>query len=214
MLIREARARNPGIFFSARAVAPALPASDNRSNYSHDFFVDTPRSSRYARLPRRLARLPGLRRCARLAEPAQNLKPLYWESLWLPKDSMPRRCIGELAEFLFKHRGQSDTSVNKECSEYARRVGSSPAISASLDMAGPGNDPVQVYRTGCANHGEFLRLWTGFELPSSCANPPGYVPNLNRNILDFMRWPHIGLGAQDLNDIQRPKSFQNIHSWK
>jgi hypothetical protein len=46
---------------------------------------------------------------------------------------MPRRCIGELAEFLFKHRGQSDTSVNKECSEYAQRVGSSPAISASLD---------------------------------------------------------------------------------
>jgi hypothetical protein len=25
-----------------------------------------------------------------------------------------------------------------------------------------------------------------------------------------MRWPHIDLGAQDLNDIQRPKSFQNI----
>jgi hypothetical protein len=86
-----------------------------------------------ARLPGAPARLPGLRRCARLAEPARNLKPLHWKSLWLPKDSMPRRCIGELAEFLFKHRGQSDTSVNKECSEYAQRVGSSPAISASLE---------------------------------------------------------------------------------
>jgi hypothetical protein len=34
---------------------------------------------------------------------------------------------------------------------------------------------------------EFLRLWTGFELPSSWANLPGYGPNLNRNILDFMK---------------------------
>jgi hypothetical protein len=67
-------------------------------------------------------------------------------------------------------------------------------------MAGPGNDPVQVYRTGRANHWEFLRLWTGFELPSSWANLPGYGPNPNRNILDFMRWPQIDLGAQDLND--------------
>jgi hypothetical protein len=39
-------------------------------------------------------------------------------------------------------------------------------------MAGPGNDPVQVYRTGRANHWEFLRLWTGFELPSSCVDLP------------------------------------------
>jgi hypothetical protein len=77
-------------------------------------------------------------------------------------------------------------------------------------MAGPGNDPVQVYRTGRANHWEVLRLWTGFELPSSCINPPCYALNLNRNIFDFMRWPHIGLGAQDLNGIQRPKYFQNV----
>ena len=74
-------------------------------------------------------------------------------------------------------------------------------------MAGLGKDPVQVFRTGLPLHWEFLRLWTGFELPSSWANLPGYGPNLNRNILDFMRWPHIDLGAQDLNDIQRPKSF-------
>jgi hypothetical protein len=76
-------------------------------------------------------------------------------------------------------------------------------------MAGLGNDPVQGFRTRRAVYLEFLRLWTGFELPSSWANLPGYGPNLNRNILDFMRWPHIDLGAQDLNDIQRPKSFQN-----
>jgi hypothetical protein len=25
-----------------------------------------------------------------------------------------------------------------------------------------------------------------------------------------MKWPHIGLGAQDLNEIQRPKAFQTI----
>jgi hypothetical protein len=47
LLIREARARNPNRFFSALAVETLLPASGNRSNYSHDFFVDTPRSSRY-----------------------------------------------------------------------------------------------------------------------------------------------------------------------
>ena len=70
-------------------------------------------------------------------------------------------------------------------------------------MAGLGNDPVQVYRTGRANHWEFLRLWTGFELSSSWVD-------LNRNILDFMRWPQIDLGAQDLNDIQRPNLFQKI----
>jgi hypothetical protein len=29
-----------------------------------------------------------------------------------------------------------------------------------------------------------------------------------------MRWPHIDLGAQDLNDIQRPNSFQKIAGGK
>jgi hypothetical protein len=46
LLIREARARNPNRFFSALAVETLLPASDSRCNYSDDFFVDTPRSSR------------------------------------------------------------------------------------------------------------------------------------------------------------------------
>jgi hypothetical protein len=45
---------------------------------------------------------------------------------------------------------------------------------------------------------------------SSCHTLPCYATLRNRNILDFMRWPHIGLGAQDRNDIQRPKYFQKI----
>jgi hypothetical protein len=39
-------------------------------------------------------------------------------------------------------------------------------------MAGLGNNPVQVFRTGRDLHWEFLRLWTGFELPSSCVDLP------------------------------------------
>jgi hypothetical protein len=77
-------------------------------------------------------------------------------------------------------------------------------------MAGPGNDPVQVYRTLRAIHWEFLRLWTGFELSSSWRRLPCYGASTNRNSLVFMKWPHIDLGAQDLNNIQRPKSFQKL----
>jgi hypothetical protein len=80
-------------------------------------------------------------------------------------------------------------------------------------MAGPAINPVQVFSTLPDLHWEFLRLWTGFELPSSWINLPCYGTNLNRNISDFMRWPQIDLGAQDLNGIQRPKSFQK-NSWK
>jgi hypothetical protein len=54
---------------------------------------------------------------------------------------------------------------------------------------------------------EFLRLWTGFELLSSCPVLPCYAPNRNQNILDFMSWHQIDLGAQDLNGSQRPKYF-------
>jgi hypothetical protein len=80
-------------------------------------------------------------------------------------------------------------------------------------MAGLAVNPVQFFRTKRVLHWEFLRLWTGFELSSSWVDLPDYGLNLNRNILDFMRWPHIDLGAQDLNDIQRPNSFQK-NSWK
>jgi hypothetical protein len=34
---------------------------------------------------------------------------------------------------------------------------------------------------------EFLRLWTGFELPSSWSNLPCYGVNLNRNSFCVMR---------------------------
>ena len=54
-------------------------------------------------------------------------------------------------------------------------------------MAGPGNDPVQVYRTLRDYDWEFLRLWTGFELPSSWTVLPCYGLYRNRNILDFMK---------------------------
>jgi hypothetical protein len=75
-------------------------------------------------------------------------------------------------------------------------------------MAGLGKNLVQVFATLPDLHWELLRLWTGFELSSSWSNLPCYGVNLNRNILDFMRWPQIDLGAQDLNDIQRQKSFK------
>jgi hypothetical protein len=75
-------------------------------------------------------------------------------------------------------------------------------------MAGLAINPVQVNRTCRDLHWEFLRLWTGFELSSSWVDLPDYGLNLNRNTLDFMRWSDLDLGAQDLNDIQRPKSFQ------
>jgi hypothetical protein len=80
-------------------------------------------------------------------------------------------------------------------------------------MAGCRITPVLVFWTLRVLHWEFLRLWTGFELPSPWIALPDYGSNRNRNILDFMRWPQIDLGAQDLNDIQRPKSFQK-NSWK
>jgi hypothetical protein len=77
-------------------------------------------------------------------------------------------------------------------------------------MAGLGKKPVQVYRTKLRLYWEFLRLWTGFELPSSCVDLPGYGPNLNRNILDFMRWSHIDLGAQNLKGFNGQNTFKNI----
>jgi hypothetical protein len=75
-------------------------------------------------------------------------------------------------------------------------------------MAGCRITPVLVFWTGLPLHWVKFAFETGFELPSSWVNLPGYGSNLNRNILDFMRWPQIDLGAQDLNGIQRPKSFQ------
>ncbi len=80
-------------------------------------------------------------------------------------------------------------------------------------MAGYRITPVLVFWTKRELNWVKFTFETGFELPSSCPVLPGYAPNRNRNILDFMRWPQNDLGAQDLNGIQRPKSFQN-NSWK
>jgi hypothetical protein len=74
-------------------------------------------------------------------------------------------------------------------------------------MAGYRITPVLVFWTGLPLNWVKFTFETGFELPSSWSNLPCYGLNLNRNILDFMRWPHIGLGAQDFNGIQRPKYF-------
>jgi hypothetical protein len=76
------------------------------------------------------------------------------------------------------------------------------SVNELIDMAGPGNNLVQVFATLRNLHWEFLRLWTAFELSSSWSTLPCYGVNRKRNILDFMRWPQIDLGAQDLNDIQ------------
>jgi hypothetical protein len=54
-------------------------------------------------------------------------------------------------------------------------------------MAGPGNNPVQVLSTGLPLHWEFLRLRTGFELPSSWSALPCYGADLNRNSFCVMR---------------------------
>jgi hypothetical protein len=78
------------------------------------------------------------------------------------------------------------------------------------DMAGLAINLVHVFRTGRANRWEFLRLWTGFELSSSCHTLPCYATHRNRNILDFMRWPHIDLGAQNLNGFNGQNHFKQI----
>jgi hypothetical protein len=60
-------------------------------------------------------------------------------------------------------------------------------IPAYLHMAGYRITPVLVFWTLRVRMWEFLRLWAGFELPSSWPALPCYGPNRNRNILDFMK---------------------------
>jgi hypothetical protein len=72
-------------------------------------------------------------------------------------------------------------------------------------MAGYRITPVLGFWTGRAVYWVKFTFETGFELPSSWTALPCYGLDLNRNILDFMRWPQIDLGTQDINDIQRPK---------
>jgi hypothetical protein len=47
--------------------------------------------------------------------------------------------------------------------------------------------PVLGFRTLRGFDWEFLRLWPGFELPSSWSNLPCYALNRNRFFLDFMK---------------------------
>jgi hypothetical protein len=72
-------------------------------------------------------------------------------------------------------------------------------------MAGCRITPILVSWAGRALYWVEFTFETGFELPSSCHTLPCYATHLNRNILDFMRWPQIDLGSQDLNGVQRPK---------
>jgi hypothetical protein len=88
--------------------------------------------------------------------------------------------------------GQSQCQCNKKKQEGTR------------GMAGLGTDPVRVFWTGRALYQEFLRLWNGFELPSSWTNLPDYGPNRKRSGLGFMRWSYFDHGAQDLKGSQRP----------
>jgi hypothetical protein len=102
-----------------------------------------------------------------------------------------------------------------ECTIHANREssGNEGAHKPSAYMAGCRITPVLVFWTGLPLYWVKFTFETGFELPSSCHTLPCYATHRNRIILDFMRWPHIDLGAQDLNDIQRPNSFQN-NSWE
>jgi hypothetical protein len=110
--------------------------------------------------------------------------------------------------------GQDRSDPCRQLVGAAAAVGCTASLIVQVEStAGLAINPVQGFRTGLPLHWEFLRLWTGFELPSSWPDLPCDGLNLNRNILDFMRWPQIDLGAQDLNDIQRPKSF-STNSWK
>jgi hypothetical protein len=58
-------------------------------------------------------------------------------------------------------------------------------------MAGPGDNPVQVFATLPDLHWAYLRLWTGFELPSSWSALPCYGADLNRNSFCVMRTAKI-----------------------
>jgi hypothetical protein len=63
-------------------------------------------------------------------------------------------------------------------------------------MAGYRITPVLVFWTGRALYWVEFTFETGFELSSSWTALPCYGLYLHPNILDFMRWPQIDLGAQ------------------
>jgi hypothetical protein len=71
-----------------------------------------------------------------------------------------------------------------------------------------GKNPVQVFATGLPLHWEFLRLRTGFELPSSCPVLPCYAPNRKRNfrIGRDLHWEFLRLRT----GFELPSSWFNL----
>jgi hypothetical protein len=62
-----------------------------------------------------------------------------------------------------------------------------PHLTSYFYMAGCRITQVLGFWTCRDLHWVKFTFETGFELSSSWANLPGYGPNLNRNILDFMK---------------------------
>jgi hypothetical protein len=75
-------------------------------------------------------------------------------------------------------------------------------------------NPVQVFRTLRDLHWEFLRLWTGFGLSSSCSKAPLLLCTTSKSkYFGFYVVASNYLGAQDLNGF----NGQNIvskSSWR
>jgi hypothetical protein len=87
-------------------------------------------------------------------------------------------------------------------------------LSSPAHIAGYLRTLVLDNRTAYHEYFELLRLETGFaQLSGGCCLWGGGAAT-KRNGLIFMRWTHIDLGAQDLNGIQRPKSFFKIATSK
>ena len=125
-------------------------------------------------------------------------------SLLTPKTFTPLRFTLPYADALYLASRQRAFTLTS---------GHVPTLFLFSSMAGYLITPVLVFWTLRDLHWVKFTFETGFELPSSCRTLPCYAAHLNRNILDFMSWHQIDLGAQDLNGIQRPKYFSKS-SWK
>jgi hypothetical protein len=78
------------------------------------------------------------------------------------------------------------------------------------NMAGCRITPVLVFWTGRAVYWVKFTFETGFELPRSWTALPCYGLDLNRNSFCVMRWPRIGLGAQNLSGFNGQNTFQKV----
>jgi hypothetical protein len=111
---------------------------------------------------------------------------LYWVGIWSlrPPSSAPGAPWPPLeARYLGYVRIASTDGVYPLTCEEEEEAG----VWCVGAMAGYRITPVWGFRTLRVRMWEFLRLWTGFELPSSWVVLPAYGSNLNRNILDFMK---------------------------